>query len=415
MSDEQLAMNGGSKVRNKPFPERGLLGTEEKEAAMALFDEALATGKAFGYMGPEEEAYCEEFAEYMGGGYADAVNSGSSAVYVALRALDLQPFTEVVVSSINDAGGMMPIAMLNCIPVVADTAPGKYNTDAEQVESMITPLTSAIVVAHIGGEPLDIEAIVAVGKKHGIPVVEDCAQAHGAKIHGKLVGTFGDIAAFSTMFGKHHCTGGQGGVVFTKNESLYTRARQASDRGKPFGLPAGSTNPMASLNLNLNDLAATIGREQLKKLPGIVQRRQNVVAKLSEHFNKLEALVVPSQYEDAEASYWWWRLEVDLTKLTCDKDTYCRALIAEGLPINPSYRAMPHLMDWFQKKNVFGTSGFPWNASEYKGDAEREFPCPNAITATDIQFNLLIHESWGQQEIEDTVTVFEKVEKAFLK
>src|SRR5699024_4098238 len=113
-----------------------------------------------------------------------------------------------------------------------------------------------------------------LGKKHNIPVVEDCAQAHEAKINGQLVGTFGDIAAFSTMFGKHHSTGGQGGVVFTKDEALYKRARQASDRGKPFGLPAGATNPIASLNFNLNDLAATIGREQLKKLPGLVERRR---------------------------------------------------------------------------------------------------------------------------------------------
>lgn len=415
MRDKQLAMNGGPKVRNTPFPDRSLLGTEEKEAVMALFDEAIATGSAFGYMGPQEQAYCTEFAEYMGGGYADAVNSGTSAVYVALRALDLEPFTEVVVSPITDPGGMMPIPLLNCIPVVADAAPGKYNTDAEQIERVITPLTSAIVVAHIGGEPLDMDAIIAVAKKYNIPVVEDCAQAHGAKINGQLVGTFGDIAAFSTMFGKHHCTGGQGGMVYTKDESLYWRARQASDRGKPFGLPEGSTNVIASHNLNLNDLAATIGREQLKKLPRIVDRRRAVVAELTKHFKDLKSLIIPSQEEGAEASYWWWRLEVNLSKLTCDKDTYCRALLAEGIPLNPSYRAMPHLMDWFKNKSVFGTSGYPWTAPEYKGDANREFPCPNAIAATDVQFNLNIHESWGQQEIDDTVTAFKKVEQAFLK
>lgn len=415
MSEQQLAMNGGPKVRNTPFPDRSLIGTEEKEAVMALFDESIANGAAFGYMGPQEVAYCDEFSEFMGGGYTDAVNSGTTAVYVALRALDLEPFTEVIVSPITDAGGTMPVPLLNCIPVVADAAPGKYNTDAEEIEKMITPLTSAIVVAHIGGEPLDIEAIIAVGKKHGIPVVEDCAQAHGAKMNGQLVGTFGDIAAFSTMFGKHHCTGGQGGVVFTKNEALYNRARQASDRGKPFSLPAGSTNPIASLNFNLDDLSATIGREQLKKLPGIVERRRGVVAELTKHFNNLEALAIPPQEEGTEASYWWWRLEVDVSKITCDKDTYCQALIAEGIPINPLYRAMPHLTDWFKNKRVFGTSGYPWKAPEYKGDADREFPCPNAIAATDTQFNLSVHESWGPQEIADTVTAFKKVEQAYLK
>lgn len=415
MSREQLAMNGGSKIRTSAFPQRSLLGVEEKQAVMALFDETIETGRAFGYDGPQEAAYCKQFAEYMGGGYADAVNSGTTAVYVALRALDLEPFTEVIVSPITDAGGVMPVVMLNCIPVVADAAPGKYNTSAEQIEKMITPLTRAIVVAHIGGEPLDIEAIVQLGQKHGIPVVEDCAQAHGAKVNGQLVGTFGDIAAFSTMSGKHHCTGGQGGVVYTKDEALYWRARQASDRGKPYGLPAGSTNEIASLNFNLNDLAAVIGQEQLRKLSSIVEKRRDIVAELTKQFAQLKSIIVPPQYEGAEASYWWWRLEVNLDELTCDKATFCKALSAEGIPLVASYRAMPHMMSWFLNRTVFGTSGYPWAAPEYKGNRDQQFATPNAMAATDRQFNLLVTEGWGPQEIEDTVAAIVKVEKVFLK
>ena len=271
----ELAINGGPKVRTESWPGRGVLGQEEKAAVDALFDAAIASGGAFGYNGPTEQAYCEEFAEFMGGGYADAVNSGSSAIYVALRALDLEPFTEVIVSPITDCGGMMPIALINCIPVIADAAPGCYNTGPEQIEELVSPLTSAIVVAHIGGEPADIEAIMEIARKNSIPVVEDCAQAPGARMNGKLLGTFGDIAAFSTMYGKHFITGGQGGIVYTKSEELYKKARQASDRGKPFGLPGGATNCVASLNLNLNDLAAAIGRVQIKRLPETVQRRKD--------------------------------------------------------------------------------------------------------------------------------------------
>lgn len=224
---EELAINGGPRVRTKPFPGRGLLGPEEKAAVDALFDEAIASGSAFGYNGPTEEAYCKEFAEFMGGGYVDAVNSGTTAVYVALRALNIEPFTEVIVSCLTDPGGMMPIVMMNCIPIIADTEPGSYNTGPKEVEELISPLTSAILVAHIGGEPVDMEGIMAIARKHNIPVVEDCAQAHGAKLNGKLVGTFGDVAAFSTMFGKHHCTGGQGGLVYTRDERLYYEARRS--------------------------------------------------------------------------------------------------------------------------------------------------------------------------------------------
>ncbi|NMA95292.1 MAG: glutamine--scyllo-inositol aminotransferase, partial [Clostridiales bacterium] len=325
---KSLAINGGEKSIKCLLPDRSLLGEEEKVAINKLFDSAIAEGAAIGYNGPEEEQYTKEFAELMGGGYADAVNSGTTAVFVALKALNIEPFTEVIVSPITDPGGIMPIPMLNCIPVVADAAVGKYNTDAKEIEKHITPLTSAIVVAHIGGEPADIENIVALGKKHGIPVVEDCAQAHGAKLNGKLVGTFGDIAAISTMFGKHHSTGGQGGIVYTQREDLYWKIRQAADRGKPFGISNPNGNVMASLNFNLDEIGATIGRQQLKKLPEIVKRRRDVVERLKREFSKLDAIIIPEQLEGSEPSYWWWRLDVDEGKLNVTKREYCEALLA---------------------------------------------------------------------------------------
>ena len=413
---KSLAINGGEKSIKCLLPDRSLLGEEEKAAINSLFDGAISEGAAIGYNGPEEEQYTKEFAEFMGGGYADAVNSGTTAVFVALKALNIEPFTEVIVSPITDPGGIMPIPMLNCIPVVADAAAGKYNTDAKEIEKYITPLTSAIVVAHIGGEPADIENIVALGKKHGIPVVEDCAQAHGAKLNGKLVGTFGDIAAISTMFGKHHSTGGQGGIVYTQREDLYWKIRQAADRGKPFGISNPNGNVMASLNFNLDEIGATIGRQQLKKLPEIVKRRRDVVERLKREFSKLDAIIIPEQLEGSEPSYWWWRLDVDEGKLNVTKREYCEALLAEGVPLNPSYSAaLPQLFDWYKKRRVFGTSEYPWSAPEYKGDKDKIYSWPNAIEATKRQFNLTIYESWEDEEIELIVSAFKKVEDAYRK
>ena len=106
-----LAINGGPKIRTEPWPERGQFGPEERAAVNALLDESISTGRSFSYNGPIEEAFCEEAAEFMGGGYVDAVNSGTSAVYVALRALGIEPFTEVIVGPITDPGGIMPIVM----------------------------------------------------------------------------------------------------------------------------------------------------------------------------------------------------------------------------------------------------------------------------------------------------------------
>ncbi len=270
------ALYGGPPTRAKPFPSRGHIGAEEKAAVDALFDAAIASGVAPGYNGAEETAYCEDFTAFMGGGYVDAVSSGTAALYVALRALDLEPFTEVIVGAVTDPGGMMPIPLLNLVPMVADTAPGSYNTGPEQIAALITPLTRAIVVPHIAGEPADMVGIMKLARQHGLPIIEDCAQSHGACLNGRLVGTFGNIAAFSTMFGKHHSSGGQGGLVYTQNEALYQAIRRASDRGKPFFMSAGTTNVIASLNFNLNDLAAAIGRVQLRKLPAAERRQGDV-------------------------------------------------------------------------------------------------------------------------------------------
>jgi len=357
----ELAINGGPKIRIEPWPGRGHIGIEEKTAVDALFDKAIDTGGMITYAGPKEEGYCKAFTKLMGGGYADAVSSGTAANYIALKALDPEPFTEIIVSPITDPGGMMPIVMLGCIPVIADAAPGCYNTGPEQIEPLISPLTSAILVAHIGGEPVNIEGIMALAKKHGIPVVEDCAQAHLAMLNGKYVGTFGDIAAFSTMHGKHYCTGGTGGVVYTKNEELYWGALRIADRGKPFGLPEGSSNSIASLNFNLDEIGAAIGIEQLKKLPDIVRRRQEVVDAISEGIKEkgIQAVSLPPQLPGARASWWFLRTRFHAEKVTCDKAAFCEALNAEGIGARASYRHLPHESDWYKNRKVFGASGLP--------------------------------------------------------
>ena len=108
-----LALHGGPPVRREPFPERGHVGAQEKAAIVALFDRAMATGIAPGYDGDEETAYCEELAAFMGGGYVDAVSSGTAGIYATLKALELEPFTEVIVGPVTDPGGLMPVPLCN--------------------------------------------------------------------------------------------------------------------------------------------------------------------------------------------------------------------------------------------------------------------------------------------------------------
>lgn len=418
MSRANLAINGGPKVREDPLPPRQLFGPEEKDALISIFEDAIESGRPLEYNGPRESEYCDKFADYMGGGYADGVNSGTSAVFVALRALDIEPFSEVIVSPITDSGGQMPVAMLGCIPVVADSAPGSYNTGPEQIEDCITSETSAICISHIGGEPLEMEGIADVARDHDLPVIEDVSQAHGARLNGQLVGTFGDIAAFSTMSGKHHSTGAQGGVVYTRNEDLYWRARQAADRGKPFGPDSKNVgyldeNGFASLNFNMDDLSAAIGCVQLDKLPTIVERRREVVSQLQERLQEIPSIDVPELVPGSQPSYWFWRLRLNESELRCDKSSFCEAVRAEGISITPRYDARPHEDKWYQEQRVFGESGYPWASPAYQGDSEPTPHLPNAESVLDHCFNLNINERWSDREIADTVEAFRKVTDAY--
>lgn len=407
-----LAIDGGRPVVTG-LPERGLIGAEERAAVLGVLDRAIAAGAAIEYGGPEEEAYCAEFAATLGGGYADAVNSGTAALYVALRALGVEPFTEVVVPAITDPGGIMPVPLLGCIPVVADTAPGSFNCGPEQVEAVMGPLTGAVVVAHVAGEPAPVEPIARLAERHGVPLIEDCAQAHGARIGGAPAGSFGTVSCFSTMWGKHHSTGGQGGVLFTRDPRLYRRIRGAADRGKPFGdtLPAGR-NYLASLNFNQDELSAAIGRAQLGKLPAAVERRRAFVRALAARLAGVPSLQVPETLDGAEPSWWFLRLRYRSAG-GWDKERFCAAVAAEGVPVNPTYAALPATYTWFRERRVFGArGGFPWTAAEYRGDPDRAFPCPNAHAAVAEHLVVPVRESWGEAEAERIAAAFARVDRA---
>ena len=395
------------------LPGRFHFGKAEKDAVDALFDQAIKSGNAPGYNGPEEEAFGREFAEFMGAKFADGTNGGTNSVFVALKALNLPPFSEVIVGCVTDPGGMMPIVINNCIPVPADTVPGSFNTGARQIEERITDRTSAIVVPHIGGEPADMPEIMKVAEKYHLPVIEDCAQSHLGRIDGKNVGTFGRYGAFSLMFGKHMCAGGQGGAVICNNEADYWNERRAADRGKPFNLPSGSTNIIPALSCNMDELHAVIARAQLRKLTDIVARRKAAVAALRRKgFSSFKSITIPTLKNGFDHCYWWWRLKFNGEQLNCTKEEFCNALIAEGLVINPTYRAaMPATMDWFKQR----ADCHPWNNPYYRGNPRQEYPTPNCDQAMDDHFILFVLESYGERETDMIAAAFEKVETYYTK
>ena len=412
-----LAINGGEKAVKTPLAPRHHFGAEEKAACNRILDEAIEKGVAPGYNGPERELLGKEFAELLGGGYAECVNSGTTSVYVALRSQDIQPFTEIICGPITDPGGLMPIVMLNCIPVIADSAPGSFNISFEGVKKAYTERTSAIVVAHIAGEPCeDIEKICEFAKEKGIKVIEDCAQAHGASFNGKPVGTFGDASGFSMMFGKHTCVGGQGGLVWTRTEDAYYRARQAADRGKPYGADGSNGNVCASLNYNMDDMHAAIGRVQIKKMFPIGEKRREVIGKIKAGLSDIPAVSFTPISEKSLPSYWFLRCLFNADAVTCDKDTFCDALAAEGLQVNKRYIATPYMSEWYQESRVFGNSGYPWAAPEYTGDKEKRYSLadlPVISKNLDDTFMIYPFESWTDENIKEVCDAFRKVYNAY--
>lgn len=411
----RLAIDGGAPVRTAPLPKRRLIGPAEREAALSVLDEAVETGDAFGYSGPHEREYGRAFAASLGGGHADAVNSGTNALYVGLAALELPPLSEVIVPPITDPGGVMPVPLLGCIPVPADADPRSYNTCAEAIARALTPRTRAVIVAHIGGDPVDMAPVLDLVRAHGLLLIEDCAQAHGALYRGRPVGTFGDLAVFSTMSGKHHCTGAQGGVVYTRDECLAWRVRRRADRGKPFGLEgdAGGGNVVAGLNCNSNELAAAIGLAQMERLPEIVRRRREVGEAVKRALVGNEVVSVGWQPPESASSYWFLRVRLQRDALRVDKERFCRALSAEGIAVTASYRHIAAEATWFREQRVLGQPGFPWNHPEYTGDRHPTYPLPGAVRATEEHLNLGLNERYGAREVDDILTALHKVVGAY--
>ena len=414
----KLAVDGGSKVRKGPWPVRKLFMEREKAAVMKLFDRAMTEGShILGYNGEQEQNYCKEFARYMGGGYADGVNSGTSALYVALRSLEIEPFSEVIVPPTTDPGGVMPVPLINCIPVQADSAPGFYNAGAEQIAACLTRRTRAIIVAHITGFPVDMDPVMKLARARGIPVIEDCAQAHGGMYKGRMLGSIGDVAAFSTMFGKHHATAGQGGIVFTKNEAHYWRIRRFADRGKPFGLEGPHTNVVASLNFNMDELHAAIGRVQLKRLPGMLAIRRKIAARIGKGLmEKTRTVRLAAPPAHSKSAYWFLFMRIQPERLTISKSDFVKAVVAEGVPMGERYWCVPSTQEWFRNRAVYGKSGLPWTSERYKGSYGGSFDLTN-VTAADACHVAVtgFHEGCTSREADDIVDAVSKVEKTCLR
>lgn len=390
--------------------QRSLIGEQEREAALRAIDRAIDENSAFDrYGGVEVDTYEREFAAHTGTQFATAVSSGTAAVHTAIATLDLEPGSEVICPPITDPGGVGPVLACLCIPVFADTDPETFNVTAESIEKVITPETKAIIVAHIAGEPCDMDAIMAVANRHGLPVIEDTAQAHDATWKGKKLGTFGTLSAFSLMSGKHHTSGGQGGMVVTNDEALYWRAKSFADRGKGYGQPG--VGGFFGLNYRMTELEAAIGRVQLKRLPEFIAKRQALAQRLQDGIEGSSLFSLGFIPEGGRSAYWFLRLRAQLDKCNATKEEIAEQLRNRGVQAAPTYTSIIYRQAWFENKRIFGGgSELPWSLPQCKRIPHYDHCCPNAESSLANHLMLSLNESISEDTVDRIAEAIRDVE-----
>lgn len=331
-------------------------GAEE----IAAITEVLQSGVLITTKGKYGKMLEKEFAEIIGAKYAYACNSGSAAVHVAIAAINPNPGDEIISTSVTDMGALTPIIFQGAIPVFADVDPKTLNVTAETIEKVLSEKTKAIIVTHLFGNPCEMDAIMELADSHGIPVIEDTAQAFLAKVNGKNVGTIGKIGAFSFQQGKHMTTG-EGGIVVTDDDELARRMFLFINKAWGYG-DANPDHYFASLNYRMTELQAAVSYEQLRKLDYSVSQRQKMAQLLDEKIKDIEGIESYKPAENATMTYWKFCLRVDDTKIEDGSVGLSKALKTYDVASAPRYVVKPaYKCQVFREQNTFGDSHYPFN------------------------------------------------------
>ncbi|MDG5747725.1 DegT/DnrJ/EryC1/StrS family aminotransferase [Qipengyuania sp. XHP0207] len=314
--------------------------SDELEAVVAV----LADGRTNSLVhGEETKAFEREFAEFVGMPHAIAVANGTLALELALRALGIGPGDEVIVPARSFFATTSAVVAIGATPVFADVEPDTQNIDPRSVARVVGPETRAVVCVHLAGQPCDMDGLAAVCEQHGLLLVEDCAQAHGARWNGRVVGSFGDAGCFSFCTDKIMSTGGEGGMVVLRDEAVWRRAWAYKDHGKdpvelaqPSPAPAGEfrfCHSSFGSNFRMTEMQAAIGRAQLRKLPAwLKQRRRNAQALMDAacRHPAIARMHLPAQAEHAFYKC-YLRLKPDALHGSVDRPAILAMLHADGI------------------------------------------------------------------------------------
>ncbi|KQR21173.1 MULTISPECIES: DegT/DnrJ/EryC1/StrS aminotransferase family protein [unclassified Microbacterium] len=301
-----------------------LIGDDERAAV----DRVLRSGMIA--QGPEVAAFEREFAaHFVGGRETVAVNSGTSGLHLGLLACGVGPGDEVIVPSFTFAATGNSVALTGATPVFADIDPVSFTLDVASVEAAITPRTRAIMPVHLYGHPADMVRLGALAERHGLMLFEDAAQAHGAKLQGRPVGSFGSFTMFS-LYPTKNMTSGEGGMVTAGNPEIARMLRLLRNQG----MERQYENEIVGFNARMTDLHAAIGRVQLTKVDAWTQKRRDNAAFLDAH---LSGVITPVVADGAHHVYHQYTVRVPE-----GRDGFVRALREEHQVGSGVYYPIPN-------------------------------------------------------------------------
>jgi len=398
----QLAVSGGTPIRTECYPAWPVWDQRDIDAVTRTVKSGFWGG--FPYPGPNTAEFSEKFAELQGGGTAVTMMNGTITMEVALRAAGIGWGDEVIVPAYTfQATAAAPMAA-GAIPVIVDIDPDTLCTDPKAVEAAITPKTKAVIVVHLAAQVSDMDAITEIAKKHNLIVIEDAAHAHGAEWRGKGVGLWGDFGSFSLQSFKSLTTG-EGGVLLVKDPHLAQRAASIIDCGRPKD-PAGVEYTMGQ-NYRWSELHAALGVVALERFPEQFAERATMADYLEEGLSDVPGItLLKRDLRHTRRSLYRYVFKIDPEFFGVRHDIFCKALSAEGIPVDTGYPVMSRY-DLFQPylSHLAVPSAFP----EYFQFDQMSFPVTEeAAEVTSVWMGESIFRA-GRKGIDDLVAGVQKL------